>query len=176
MLPPSPDKEPSLVSQSPSKLHSQGGPLSPIEGSKVRSQLSVEKQLSADGSKATPPSNFSQKERERPSTRPASPDILDPEEARMVNDALAARTPRTSYYCASLRPDDTEHYHDQELCVLLHQEGDPNQHDVVKRALRKAIRQRIKRLGMKYDQEVRSSFSFHFHFLKGMSLIVNQAI
>ena len=76
----------------------------------------------------------------------------------MVNDALAARTPRTSYYCASLQPDDTEHYHDMELCVLLHQETDPNQHDIVKKALRKAIRQRIKRLGMKYDQEVSSSF------------------
>jgi hypothetical protein len=89
-----------------------------------------------------------------------SPDILDSEEARMVNDALAARTPRTSYYCGSLQPDDTEHFHDMELCVLLHQESDPNQHEIVKKALRKAVRQRIKRLGMKVDQEVSAFCTF----------------
>lgn len=95
----------------------------------------------------------------------------------MVNDALAARTPRTSYYCASLQPDDTEHYHDMELCVLLHQETDPTQHDVVKKALRKAIRQRIKRLGMKYDQEVNPFFSFYLtNDLTWISLSVNQAV
>jgi hypothetical protein len=46
------------------------------------------------------------------------------------------------------------HFHDMDLCILLHQEGDANVHEVVKRALRKAIRQRVKRLGMKHDNEV----------------------
>lgn len=88
-------------------------------------------------------------------TRPQSPDHdrLDPVEARIVRDALA-RTPRTSYYAASLEPDIANHFHDMELCVLLHQEGDNNQHEVVRRALRKAVRQRIKKLGLKYDTEV----------------------
>lgn len=159
VIPQSPEKAPSLVSQSPSKTQSQGRPLSHAEGGKVGSQISVNKQPSVGGSRASQASRTSHKERD---SRPLSLDALDPEEARMVNDALAARTPRTSYYCASLQPDDTEHYHDMELCVLLHQETDPAQHDIVKKALRKAIRQRIKRLGMKYDQEVRSSILFHW--------------
>lgn len=158
MIPPSPEKEQSVVSQSPSKMQSPGRALSHVEGSKVESQISVDKQPSASGSKASPTSHISQKERERIPTRPLSPDVLDAEETRIVNDALAARTPRTSYYGGSLQPDDTEHYHDMELCVLLHQETDPTQHDIVKKALRKAIRQRIKKLGMKFDQEVSSFF------------------
>jgi hypothetical protein len=71
----------------------------------------------------------------------------------MVNDALG-RTPRTSFYEASLEPEATSHFHDMELCVLLHKENDPNEHDFIKKALRKAVRQRIKKLGMKYDHEV----------------------
>ena len=79
--------------------------------------------------------------------------------SRIVDDALAAaRTPRTSYYAASLEPEATSHFHDMELCVLLHQENDPSQHEIVKKALRKAVRQRIKKLGMKYDHEVRFDF------------------
>lgn len=88
--------------------------------------------------------------------RPHSPNEheLDQEEARIVRDALAGRTPRTSYYAASLEPEVANHYHDMELCVLLHQENDPTAHEFVKKALRKAVRQRVKKLGMKYDNEV----------------------
>ena len=96
--------------------------------------------------------------------RPASPNDLDQEEARIVRDALAGRTPRTSYYAASLEPEVASHYHDMELCVLLHQEGDPNGHEFVKKALRKAIRQRVKRLGMKYDTEVCVACAFILSF------------
>ncbi|KAL1748699.1 hypothetical protein HDZ31DRAFT_79555 [Schizophyllum fasciatum] len=84
---------------------------------------------------------------------------LNADEARMVEDVLANNqheaTPRTSYYAASvLEPDVVNsHFHDNDLCVLLHQESDPNVHEVVKRALRKAIRQRVKKLGMKIDNE-----------------------
>ncbi|KAL1759507.1 hypothetical protein FB107DRAFT_246331 [Schizophyllum commune] len=86
-------------------------------------------------------------------------DDLNADEARMVEDVLANNqhdaTPRTSYYAASvLEPDVVNsHFHDNDLCVLLHQESDPNVHEVVKRALRKAIRQRVKKLGMKIDNE-----------------------
>ncbi|KAJ6499319.1 hypothetical protein C8R45DRAFT_981967 [Mycena sanguinolenta] len=80
---------------------------------------------------------------------------LDQEEARIVRDALAGRTPRTSHYTPSALGSDivNSHFHDMDLCVLLQQESDPNVHEVVKKALRKAIRQRVKRLGMKYDNE-----------------------
>ncbi|KAH0589652.1 hypothetical protein H2248_005382 [Termitomyces sp. 'cryptogamus'] len=78
---------------------------------------------------------------------------LDQVEAHIVRAALAAATPRTSYYAEPLEPNFSSHYHDMELCVLLHQEADPSVHDVVKRALRKAVVQRVKKLGMKYDHE-----------------------
>ncbi|KAK7057210.1 hypothetical protein R3P38DRAFT_2839970 [Favolaschia claudopus] len=80
---------------------------------------------------------------------------LNQEEEKIVQDALAGRTPRTSHYTPSALGSDIvkSHFHDMDLCVLLQQESDPNAHEVVKKALRKAIRQRVKRLGMKYDNE-----------------------
>ena len=86
---------------------------------------------------------------------------LNQEEARIVADALAGRTPRTSYYAGSLEEGMANHFHDIELCVLLHQESDPGAHEFVKKALRKAVRQRVKKLGMKYDNEV-GVLSFRF--------------
>jgi hypothetical protein len=84
---------------------------------------------------------------------------LDQEEAKIVADALAGRTPRTSYYeSASLEEGTANHFHDMELCVLLHQESDSGAHEFVKKALRKAVRQRVKKLGMKYDNEVNFPF------------------
>lgn len=87
--------------------------------------------------------------------RALSPASLDPQEAQIVADALGGLTPRTSYYAEQpLEPDVTNHFHDTELCVLLHQEAEDGLHDLVKKALRKAVRQRVKKLGMKYDAEV----------------------
>lgn len=176
VIPNSPEpKAPSVISKSPSK---QGTPKSPqsralsqMEGGKPISEVSRSKHSSIAGSRISHVGSRAEREQQdltpTPS-RPQSPDGLDPEEARMVNDALAsrivddalaaARTPRTSYYAASLEPEATSHYHDMELCVLLHQENDPSQHEIVKKALRKAVRQRIKKLGMKYDHEVRPYF------------------
>lgn len=149
VIPEEPEKERSAASTSPSKMVSrQSKVLSHIEGGKPLSQLSV-KQPSAIASRI---------ERDQDVTptpsRTHSPDGLDAEEARMVNDALAAQTPRTSIYAAPLEPEIASHYHDMELCVLLHQENDPAQHEIVKKALRKAVRQRVKKLGMKFDNEV----------------------
>ncbi|KAG6865522.1 hypothetical protein C0991_001843 [Blastosporella zonata] len=95
--------------------------------------------------------------------RARSPEELDQEEARIVRAALAAATPRTSYYAEPLEPSVSNHYHDTELCVLLHQEGDPLAHDVVKRALRKAIVQRVKKLGMKTDHESLKQYKRSHH-------------
>ncbi|KAF7315736.1 hypothetical protein MIND_00089500 [Mycena indigotica] len=82
-----------------------------------------------------------------------APSELNQEEARIVQDTLA-RTPRTSHYTPSALGSDimNSHYHDGELCILLH-EVDSATHEVVKKTLRKAIRQRVKKLGMKYDNE-----------------------
>lgn len=75
----------------------------------------------------------------------------------MVHSALMAQnqTPRTSYYDQSVNQELTGHFHDDELCQLLRHESDGSQPEVIRKALRKAIRQRVKRLGIKYDTEVR---------------------
>jgi len=85
------------------------------------------------------------------------PDELNEEETRLVENVLnqGSRTPRTSYAATSvLEPNQFAHYHDMNLCILLHQLDDPNQHEVVKKAVRKAVKARVKQLGMKYDNEV----------------------
>lgn len=139
----------SQLSKTPSAMQSRHNK-APSHGGKTASQVSTAKQPSAVGSKHVHGS------RANASPRPPSPGDLDLEEARIVNEALANQTPRTSYYAASaLDPAAANHFHDLELCVLLHQESDSTVHEVVKKALRKAVRQRIKRLGMKYDNEVR---------------------
>lgn len=89
-------------------------------------------------------------------SRPHSPE-LNQDEQQIVQDTLArtAHTSRTSYAASALEPEiANSHFHDMDLCILLQQESDPTVHDVVKKAIRKAVRQRIKKLGMKYDQEV----------------------
>ncbi|KAF8176804.1 hypothetical protein BJ912DRAFT_1133217 [Pholiota molesta] len=169
-IPPEPVKTPSVISKSLSNQapkSPQSRALSQMEGGKPMSQISVAKQPSATGSRASRASRVERDQGDNTPTpsRPRSPDELDPEQVRIVNEALATRTPRTSYYAASLEPEVTNHFHDMELCVLLHQESDPSQHDVVKKALRKAVRQRIKKLGMKYDHESIKQYrkSFHDH-------------
>lgn len=86
-----------------------------------------------------------------------APEELNEEEARLVEDVLnqGNRTPRTSYAATSaLESNQFTHYHDMNLCILLHQLDDPSQHEVVKKAVRKAVKARVKQLGMKYDNEV----------------------
>lgn len=97
-------------------------------------------------------------------SRPPSPSFsLDAAEEEMVAQALAARGAgdRTSYAPSILEPEIVNsHFHDMDLCVLLHQMDDLSTHEIVKKALRKAVRQRVKRLGMKYDAEVSMLASF----------------
>ncbi|KAH6914507.1 hypothetical protein BKA70DRAFT_668464 [Coprinopsis sp. MPI-PUGE-AT-0042] len=99
------------------------------------------------------------------------PDDYDQEEADIINDALAAQlpaqTPRTSIYARSIEPGLTGHFHDDELCQLLRHESDQNQPEVIRKALRKAIRQRVKKLGIHYDteaiKEYKRSYQDHDH-------------
>ena len=79
---------------------------------------------------------------------------LDEEEEEMVRTILS-RTPRTSMAPSALEPDvQNSHFHDMELCELLHSLDGPNLPEVVKKAVRKAVRARVKKLGMKSDNEV----------------------
>jgi hypothetical protein len=79
---------------------------------------------------------------------------LDEEEEEMVRTILS-RTPRTSMAPSALEPDvQNSHFHDMELCELLHSLEAPNLAEVVKKAVRKAVRARVKKLGMKSDNEV----------------------
>jgi len=79
---------------------------------------------------------------------------LDEEEEEMVRTILS-RTPRTSMAPSALEPDiQNSHFHDMELCELLHSLDAPNLPEVVKKAVRKAVRARVKKLGMKSDNEV----------------------
>ncbi|CAL1707109.1 unnamed protein product [Somion occarium] len=107
-------------------------------------------------------------------SRPASPIVdLNAEEEKMVNDVLRrpART-RTSLALSTAAPSMLEpeiqhsHFHDMELCQLLHSLDQPTgMPEPVKRAVRKAVRARVKKLGMKYDNESIKQYrkSFHDH-------------
>ncbi|KZS98425.1 hypothetical protein SISNIDRAFT_404223 [Sistotremastrum niveocremeum HHB9708] len=93
-------------------------------------------------------------------SRGYSPDMLDEYEQRLVDEVLI-RTPRTSYTIApsALAAEvQNSHFHDGELCLLLHAADDPNSHDVVRRAMRKAIKSRLKKLGLKHDNEAVNSY------------------
>jgi hypothetical protein len=163
VIPEEPEKEHSVASTSPSKIRSRHSKvLSHVEGGKPLSQLSAMKQPSAVASHSSRPDRLERDQDLTPTpSRPHSPEGLDDEEARIVNDALAAQTPRTSIYAAPLEPEVASHFHDKELCLLLHLENDPAQHEIVKKVLRKAVRQRVKRLGMKYDNAVCSWLGNH---------------
>ncbi|CCO35317.1 hypothetical protein BN14_09434 [Rhizoctonia solani AG-1 IB] len=65
------------------------------------------------------------------------------------------KTPRTSYTVSpSVLADEVSrtHYHDEDLCILLHAAEDPNQHEVIRKAVRKAAKMRINRLGIEDER------------------------
>lgn len=93
-------------------------------------------------------------------SRPASPiQDLNAEEQRLVNDFLSRPAGTRTSYTQSMAPSMLEpeiqnsHFHDAELCQLLHA-LDQSMAEPVKKAVRKAVRARVKKLGMKYDNEV----------------------
>lgn len=108
-------------------------------------------------------------------SRPVSPvPELTNEEQRLIDNYFTAGTgtlrpsatgntqragTRTSYAPSAMAPSALEpevlnsHYHDGELCQLLHALDQPMT-EPVKKAVRKAVRARVKKLGMKYDNEV----------------------
>ncbi|KAG2138146.1 hypothetical protein BD769DRAFT_1701332 [Suillus cothurnatus] len=93
---------------------------------------------------------------------------LNQAEEELVAKELAERNAgnRTSYAPSTLEPEIVDsHFHDMDLCILLHQMDDNTTHEVVKKVLQKALRQRVKKLGMKYDQDSKRQYrkSFHDH-------------
>lgn len=91
-------------------------------------------------------------------TQSQADEELDEEEEEMVRTVLS-RTPRTSMAPSALEPDvQNSHFHDMELCELLHSLEAPNLPEVVKKAVRKAVRARVKKLGMKSDNEVSAGY------------------
>lgn len=76
-----------------------------------------------------------------------------------VTEIDLTRTPRTSY-TAYTTPSvlahevNTSHFHDEELCILLHAADKPATHDVVRQVLRRGVRERIQRLGLDHQREV----------------------
>ncbi|ELU45073.1 hypothetical protein AG1IA_00893 [Rhizoctonia solani AG-1 IA] len=67
------------------------------------------------------------------------------------------KTPRTSYTVSpSVLAEEVSrtHYHDEDLCILLHAAEDPSQHEVIRKAVRKAAKMRIKRLGIEDESNV----------------------
>ncbi|KAI8972230.1 hypothetical protein BD414DRAFT_426162 [Trametes punicea] len=105
-------------------------------------------------------------------SRPASPvEHLNAEEQRMVRDLLSRPSrSRTSFALSAMAPSMLEpeiqnsHFHDMELCELLHALDQP-MGEPVKKAVRKAVRARVKKLGMKYDNESIKAYrkSYHDH-------------
>ncbi|KAF8750646.1 hypothetical protein RHS01_09147 [Rhizoctonia solani] len=72
------------------------------------------------------------------------------------------KTPRTSYTVSpSVLAEEVSrtHYHDEDLCILLHAAEDPSQHEVIRKAVRKAAKMRIKRLGIEDEQRKREPLS-----------------
>jgi hypothetical protein len=102
-------------------------------------------------------------------TRPQTPDMdeLNQEEARIVEQALASatRTPRTSYYTPSALDAELQQssFHDNELCILLHQLKTPQTHELVRKVVLKAVKQRMKKLSMKYDNDSIKQYQKTYH-------------
>ncbi|KAF8308396.1 hypothetical protein DL93DRAFT_1893206 [Clavulina sp. PMI_390] len=84
----------------------------------------------------------------------------------LVTEIDLTRTPRTSY-TAFTNPStlahevNASHFHDEELCILLHAADNPSTHDVVRKVLRKGVRDRVKRLGLDHERELALARKHH---------------
>ncbi|KAH8119329.1 hypothetical protein DFH11DRAFT_1564402 [Phellopilus nigrolimitatus] len=97
-------------------------------------------------------------------SRPPSPDELNDYETDIVQGILSARTPRTSIAPSMLAEEiKRSHYHDEDLCILLHAADNELQHEIVRKALRKAVAARIRKLGLKSDRESIKQYRKKFH-------------
>lgn len=94
---------------------------------------------------------------ERGLDRPITPEPYEPmsEDEKRIMEAALMATPRTSHTVTptALAADlSRSHYHDEDICVLLHA-ADQNDHELVRKVIRKAIRNRMRKLQMKHENE-----------------------
>ncbi|KAK7045587.1 hypothetical protein VNI00_007419 [Paramarasmius palmivorus] len=158
-----PEKAPSVAPSRLSKAPSAAPSASPSQKSRHSEARSQAKSTAKTPSVAPSQRTTGSRRKEGTATptpsRIRSPDLeeLNQEEARIVERALASatRTPRTSYYSPSAAEADIaqSNFHDMDLCVLLHQLKAPQTHDLVRKVILKAVKQRMKKLRMAYDNE-----------------------
>ncbi|KAA1471680.1 hypothetical protein DENSPDRAFT_130311 [Dentipellis sp. KUC8613] len=134
----------------------------------TRSEISAQQRMNGSPTKRSVRDAHATPTPSRPQSPLSDPDGLNEDEEELVRDLLSRghKTPRTSYAATSvLEPEHFSHFHDMDLCVLLHQLDDPMQHEIVKKAVRKAVKARVKKLGMKFDNESIKEYrkSFHNH-------------
>ncbi len=150
-------REPSHQSEAPA------APPSEVPARSVAKSKASSKRTKTASAAASQPDRKRDADATPTPSRPNSPGALNQEETEVVKAALAsaAQTPRTSYYEASvLEPDVANSYfHDKDLCVLFQFLNDNSTPEVVKKVMRKAVRKRVKDLGMKHDNEVCSKIS-----------------
>jgi hypothetical protein len=150
-----------MPNDGPKPSSTQSRAQSRVDGGEVRTGSVANSKHSQPRSHAHPHAHDQEREQEgEPTPTPSRPHTpegiadLNAEEERIVRETLG-RTPRSSYAASALGSDIlNSHFHDAELCALLHEAEDPKAHEVVRKAVRKAAKQRIKKLGMKYDNEV----------------------
>ena len=76
-----------------------------------------------------------------------------------ITEIDLTRTPRSTY-TALTTPSalagevNASHFHDEELCILLHAADNENTHEVVKKVLHKGVRDRVRKLGLDHQREV----------------------
>ena len=164
-------KEPSIASRSRAKSDVSKSPSKAPSKSPSKASSKSPSKASSKAPSTVAPAQPDMDDSRSATPRPRTPTELSKEEAEIIKHTLsrghhhhAPLTPRTSYAASVLEPEVVHsHFHDDDLCELLRQESDPNVSEVVKRVIRKAIRSRVKKLGMKYDSRSLEEYKKSVH-------------
>ncbi|KAG8967104.1 hypothetical protein FRC03_010745 [Tulasnella sp. 419] len=93
-----------------------------------------------------------------PNPPPARKELTEQEALELLRSPRSVFTVSPSDLAAEVHD---SNFHDEDLCILLHVADDPSVHDVVRKAVRKAVRSRIKRLGLDSEAQFRSLNAKH---------------
>ncbi|KDQ21931.1 hypothetical protein BOTBODRAFT_217466 [Botryobasidium botryosum FD-172 SS1] len=117
------------------------------------------------------PSPYPQSQQQQPSRGPTpqlqqqqqrqapSAQHYDDDEDRQFTEAELVEILRTPRTVQTISPSvlaaevNRSHFHDEDLCILLHAADDEYTHEVVKKAIRKAVKARLKKLGYEHESE-----------------------
>ncbi len=81
-----------------------------------------------------------------------------------ITEIDLTRTPRSAF-TALTTPSalagevNASHFHDEELCILLHAADNENTHEIVRKVLRKGVRERVRKLGLDHQREACCDYS-----------------